>query len=183
MKIKLMKYPYILAIIILIGIISLSIFIKKEGKIDMLLKRKYAYLLTVTYSNSGDMNGNIDSITLDTTKKIIKKRYAAIHSDPIEVKEYKINIEAINSINKIIEKYNLPNLSKLPMGDLFAYDAPTKTLTFTYDNSKIGGSNYETYSINYYMKLSKKDIIHLNELTNYLNSLLKKDNLIKSYKE
>lgn len=183
MKIKLMKYPYLLAIIILISIISLSIFIKKVGKIDMLLKRKYGHLLTVTYSNSGDMNGNIDSITLDTNKKTIIKRYAVMHSDPIETKEYKITDEDIENVNEIIEKYKLQNLSKLPMGDLFAYDAPTKTLTFIYDNSKIGGSSYESYNINYYMKLSKKDINHLNELTNYLSKLLKEDKLIKSYEE
>ena len=69
------------------------------------------------------------------------------------------------------------------MGDLFAYDAPTRTISFTYDNSNIGGSSYETYSINYYMKLSKKQITQLNELTSYIFTLTKEENKIKEYVE
>ena len=69
------------------------------------------------------------------------------------------------------------------MGDLLAYDAPTKTITLTYDNTNIGGSSYETYSINYYMKLSKKQLIQLNELTNYMFSLIKEENKLKEYQE
>ena len=69
------------------------------------------------------------------------------------------------------------------MGDLFAYDAPTKTVSFTYDNTNVGGSAYESYGINYYMKLSKKQRNELNELTSYMFSLVREDNLIDSYEE
>ena len=140
-------------------------------------------LISIHYSNSGDMNGNTDSTTLDVDKLTITTRYRAIHSDPLEVKEYKITKKDIDNITNIINKYKIPELSKLEMGDLFAYDAPTRTLSLTYDNSKIGGSFYETYSINYYMKLSKKQLNQLHELTNYLSTLLKEENIINEYQE
>ena len=140
-------------------------------------------LTNIYYSNSGDMNGNTDSTSIDVDKLILTTKYRSIHSDPLEVKEYKITKENINIINEIINKYNISSFSKLEMGDLFAYDAPTKTLTLTYDNSSIGGSSYESYSINYYMKLSTNQKNQLNELTNYMFTLIEEENKIKEYKE
>lgn len=140
-------------------------------------------LTNIYYSNSGDMNGNTDSTSIDVDKLILTTKYRSIHSDPLEVKEYIITKENINIINEIINKYNISSFSKLEMGDLFAYDAPTKTLTLTYDNSSIGCSSYESYSINYYMKLSTKQKNQLNELTNYMLTLIEEENKIKEYKE
>ena len=171
-------------LIIFIIVIVLILLLWRGINMNLIKKGiKTDKLISIHYSNSGDMNGNTDSTTLDVDKLTITTRYRAIHSDPLEVKEYKITKKDIDNITNIINKYKIPELSKLEMGDLFAYDAPTKSLTLTYDNSSIGGSSYESYNINYYMKLSTKQKNQLNELTNYMFTLIKEENKIKEYKE
>ena len=146
-------------------------------------KIRYGNLLSVTYSRSGDMNGNVDSISLDTKKLLITTKYAVMHSDPLEVKEYSVTDKEVYKLSSMVDKKKLLELSKLPMGDLFAYDAPTTTLSFTYDNSDIGGSSYDNYSINYYMEFSSSDRKKLKEFTDYLFSLVSEERLKRSYKE
>ena len=148
-----------------------------------ILNSKCDKIISISYSNSGDMLGNVDSTTLNEDKMIMTTKYATTHSDPIEVTEYSITKENIEEINTMIKKNQITRLSKLPMGELFAYDAPTPILTITCDNSKIGGSSYESYSINYYMKLSKKNKLDLNKVTDYLFSLRKEENKVKTYLE
>ena len=181
-RVKIMYKAWITLTIILICLIG-TVMIGRKMNIMFQKKIKHDKLLSITYSNSGDMNGNVDSTTLDTEKMIITTKYATMHSDPIEITEYSISKENIEELNNIIKKNHILELSKLPMGDIFAYDAPTKTLNITCDNSQIGGSSYDTYSINYYMKLSKKNYEQLKEVTDYLFSLLKKDKKINNYTE
>ena len=172
-------------LVIIIGMIALGLFMRNGMEIDMLFgkKNRYGKLLSVSYSNSGDMNGNIDRTSLNVEKMLITTEYSPAHDVPTEVSEYSVTEEEVDTIEKMIKEYQLLKLSKLPMGDLFAYDAPTTTLNFTYDNSSVGGSIYDNYSINYYMKLSKSDLNKLHKFTDYLNSLLKKENLVRSYVE
>lgn len=144
---------------------------------------KYGKLLSVSYSSSGDMNGNTDITRLDVEKLLVITEYAAWHYEPLEIKEYRITQENVDTLSSMIKEENILKLSKLPMGDLFAYDAPTTTLSFSYDNSGMGGSSYDNYSINYYMKLSNTDYTKLKKITNYLNSLVREDNMVRSYKE
>ena len=152
---------------------------------DMVLnkKNKFGNLISVSYSRSGDMNGNVDSTTLDVKKMLVITRYAVMHSDPIEVKEYEVTEEEVSNISNMIDEMKLLKLSDLPMGDVFAYDAATTVLSFTYDNSSVGGTSFDNYSINYYMKLTNKDLDKLHKFTDYLNSLVKEEKLVKSYKE
>lgn len=180
---KLMKGPYVMACVILVIIVSLGLFVRSG--MDMVFNKsvKYGKLLSVSYSNSGDMNGNTNIIRLDVEKLLVITQYAVWHHDPLEVKEYSITQNDVDILSSMIKEENILKLSKLPMGDLFAYDAPTTTLTFVYDNSNVGGSSYDNYSINYYMKLSNKDYTKLKRITNYLNSLVRKDNMVRSYKE
>lgn len=42
----------------------------------------------------------------------------------------------------------------------------------------MGRNSYDSYSINYYMNLSDKDYSKLKRITDYLNSLVRKDNMV-----
>ena len=179
LKIKVMYKAWLIVFILVLCFVGI-IFI--GGKMNI-LNSKCDKIISISYSNSGDMLGNVDSTTLNEDKMIMTTKYATTHSDPIEITEYRVSKEDIEKINAIIKKNNIHKLSKLPMGDLFAYDAATPILTITCDNSKIGGSSLEFYSINYYMKLSKKNREQLKEVTDNLFSLKKEENKIKTYTE
>ena len=154
--------------------------------LDKLLKEevKVGELLEVSYSNSGDMLGNTDSIDVDLKEKVLKTSYADMHSDPLQIKEYKITNENVAKIKSIVERNNLPAFSFLEYDDTrFAYDAPTQYISLDYDNTSVGGSKFKTYGINYYFDIPEGGYELLNELVVYLRSLEKEENLIKEYLE
>lgn len=154
--------------------------------LDKLLKEKVEVgeLIGVSYSNSGDMLGNTDSISVDLKEKVLKTKYANMHSDPLQVKEYKITNEDVAKIKSIVIRNNLPAFSFLEYDNTrFAYDAPTTHISLEYDNTSIGGSKYKTYGINYYYAIPDGGYELLNELVRYIRFLEKDENLIKEYLE
>ena len=181
---------------VFLAIIALGLFIyvfirdDKESKyskeLEKILKEKVEVdrLLSATYSNSGDMLGNLDSVTVDAKELKVVSRYADMHSDPIQVKEYKITKEDINKIDKMIKDDNLLALSNLEINEnKFAYDAPSRVLIFDYDNSAIGEGRYESYSINYIYAIPDDGYPLINAVKDYILSLCKEDNLVKEYME
>lgn len=181
---------------VFLAIVALGLFIyvfirdDKESKyskeLEKILKEKVEVdkLLSATYSNSGDMLGNLDSVTVEANELKVVSRYADMHSDPIQVKEYKITKEDINKIDKMIKDDNLLALSDLEIDEnKFAYDAPSRVLSFTYDNSSIGGSKYKSYSINYVYAIPDDGYPLINAVKDYIISLCKEENLIKEYME
>ena len=91
----------IIASAVIIGFISYKTITKKskdnkEGYSIELIKliskeKNYDKLIKVIYSNSGDMNGNVDRITLDIKNKLLIHEYKSIHSNPLEKEEYKVS--------------------------------------------------------------------------------------------
>ena len=157
----------------------------KKNELDKIINSKIetGILTSIRYSRSGDMNGNIDTTTLNIKEKTIITNYKAIHSDPLEVKKYKVSDEDINSIIDFINKYNLPAWSKLPSDpELYPLDAPSRILILEYDNSSVNGSEYESYSIDIHTMIFPKDTIKIvNDLINQMKSLIKEENLLKEY--
>ena len=181
---------------VFLAIIALGLFIyvfirdDKESKyskeLEKILKEKVEVdrLLSATYSNSGDMLGNLDSVTLDAKELKVVSRYADMHSDPIQVKEYRITKEDVNKIDKMVKDDNLLALSNLEIDEnKFAYDAPSRVLIFDYDNSAIGGGRYESYNINYIYAIPDDGYPLINTVKDYILSLCKEDNLVKEYME
>lgn len=178
----------LIIIILIIIILILLIFLnrKKDTSINKLLNKKVEYdkLLKIEYSNSGNSNGNIDSISIDIDKLILTKRYREEIGIPIEATEYKITKENIEYLKNYIEKYNLVAWSFLEIDDdNIILDGSVVNICFIYDNSKINGEKYKTYSISYANKIPKDGYKILNEFNNYIFSLEKEENLIKKYIE
>lgn len=189
-------------LIILIIIILISLFIilykiaRKNNKNDndskyskelqKLLKKEVNHdkLIKVSYSCSGDMNGNIDTIDIDIQELILKTRYSEGVGIPVQVKEYKITKENVEKIIELIEKDNFVAWDGLPLdSEHIALDAPSKHITLTYDNSNIGLEKLKWYNISYDTQIPQDGYKLLNEFTNYIFSLKIDDNLINTYIE
>ena len=126
--------------------------VNSRGELYKLMDKevKHGEYLKIKYSSSGDMNGNLDTIELDVKTGVLTTQYAAMHSDPIEVNEYKIKQEDIDRIIAIIEEYNLVAWSELPQDDtMFALDGPTRMIEI--DCASLSGSRvpdfYTIYSL------------------------------------
>ena len=125
--------------------------VNSRGELYKLMDKevKHGEYLKIKYSSSGDMNGNLDTIELDVKTGVLTTQYAAMHSDSIEVNEYKIKQEDIDRIIAIIEEYNLVAWSELPQDDtMFALDGPTRMIEI--DCASLSGSRvpdfYTIYS-------------------------------------
>ena len=178
------KILIILGIILLIVIIITIVLIttgnnkykrhSKEVQKIIKMDRNYGELLKVRYSNNGNSNGNIDEIEIDIKNKTLKTSYKEYHSDPLEEKTYKITDKDIEKIQEYINEYNLPMWKDLPEDtDLIALDASVSNLTFIYDNSKLGGNKYATYTIGDTTILNNEDAKVYREFYDYLFSLKK----------
>ena len=146
-------------------------------------KVKYDKLEEISYSNSGNMRGNVENLVIDISSHVIRYRYSEGFDIPVLVTEYSISDEDINNLNEMIKKYNFPAWSNLDRSDMIVYDASSKSISLSYDNAKIGGSNYVDYDIDYDTKIPSDGFILLNEFTDYMYSLMKEDNLINTYTE
>lgn len=165
----------ILLVIIVIALISI---LKKKPKLKKIIddKTDLGELIEITYSNSGDSNGNTDFVSLDIKKKTMTTEYRTMHSEPLKVKVYKV--DNIDKIIEYINKYNIPGWNKLPIDpDIIVLDAPIKSIIFSYQ--KDGKINYYNIDFNMMIEPFGRDI--LNEFVKEFLLLKKKDNLIKEY--
>lgn len=171
----------IIASAVIIGFISYMTITKKskdnkEGYSIELIKliskeKNYDKLIKVIYSNSGDMNGNVDRITLDIKNKLLIHEYKSIHSNPLEKEEYKVSENNVLDIEKYIEKYNFPMWKDLERREEFALDAPTTGMLFVFDNRKINNNSYEEYYIDYEYQIPQDGREALYQLEEKLRSL------------
>ena len=140
-----------------------------------LLKKKINYdkLIEITYSNSGDSNGNIDYLVIDLLKKELRTEYKIYHSDPLLIREYEYPKDINNIVDKIKE-YNLPAYRDLSINpNTIAMDRAIKTITFVYNNKDINGKNKEYYTIDYNMDIPKEAKTRLNEVVDKILSYKK----------
>lgn len=134
----------------------------------------------ISYSSSGDMNGNVDEMTLDIANRKLITRYAAIHSDPIEVVEYEIPQEEIDKIIAKIDEYNFVAWSTLEKNEeLIALDAATTYMTITCNNK----SGKEWYQIYYDSKFPDDGWSIFSNFSRDFFDLVNKGEKINSYKE
>lgn len=183
------KVFIIIFIVILLLIIGLIIFklTKKENKspyskdLQNLINKKVedVEISIVEYSNSGNSNGNIDSMEFDLDKKTIKTRFTYAIWEPITVKEYKLLDEDIIKIKEFIKKYNFLGWDKLPLDEeLITLDDSSQVFVF-----RAYKPTYNSYSISYDNKIPDDGYPLLDEFREYLTSLLIDENKIKEYIE
>jgi len=180
----------IIASVVIIGFISYKTITKKskdnkEGYSIELIKliskeKNYDKLIKVIYSSSGDMNGNIDRITLDIKNNLLIHEYKSIHSNPLKKEEYKVSENNVLDIEKYIEKYNFPMWKDLERREEFALDAPTTGILFIFDNRKINDNPYEEYYIDYEYQIPQDGREALYQLEEKLKSLKGQNNKLKN---
>ncbi len=194
-KMKIIIVIFSLILLLILGIYIIFLFLKKDimdggnmtyekTQLEELknIPKNYDKLISIVYSNSGDMNGNIHKITLDIEKQIIITEDKTIHSDPLEVKEYKIEKEEIEKIKRDINTYNFPMWKDLEKdNDMIALDAASEGITFEYNNEGIGGNSKEWYHIDFSTKMTKETRKVLVNFKNNFKKLINKDNFIKEY--
>ena len=58
-----------------------------------LLKKKplFKKLIEITYSNSGDSNGNTNFLVIDLVNNTMRTEYADFHHEPLSITEYKLD--------------------------------------------------------------------------------------------
>ena len=187
----------IIIIIIIIGIIYL---LRKTKKTDVknnnynneyskelneLINKKIQKdkLKEITYSDSGNMLGNIYEISLDIDSKILKLREREEHSNPVKVKEYVISDEDITMLIDYINKYNLPAWKYLPDSEEYILDGSIPRLYLEYNNEAIGGKKLEGYGIDYGSIMPDDARKILNDFTKSFQNLLNKYEINKEYIE
>ena len=132
--------------------------------------------MEITYSNSGDVNGNTDFVSLDVKKMKVTTEYRTNHADSLKVKEY--NVTSINKILEYIDKYNLPAWRVLPINtEMINMDNPIKTIIFSYKKN----NKEEYYNIDFNMDIEPFGRDILNDFVKEFLLLKKKENLIKEY--
>ena len=166
------------SIILVIIIIALIKILSKRPKLKKIIKEKkeLGKLVEITYSNSGDVNGNTDFVSLDIVNMKMITEYRSSYSNPLKVKEYKV--DNVDKLLDTIDKYNIPCWNKLPIDTSnIMLDAPIKTLTFSYEKNNI----IEYYNIDFNMMIEPFGRDILNDFVKEFLLLKKKDNLIKEY--
>jgi len=166
------------SIVLIIIIIALIVVLKKGPKLKKIIKNKkdLGELLEITYSNSGDSNGNTDFVSLDIKRMTVTTEYRTAYSDPLKVKEYRV--DNIDKILEYINNYNIPSWSILPINtDIIALDAPIKSIIFCYKKDE----KIEYYNIDFNMAIEPFGRDVLNDFVKEFLLLKKKDNLIKEY--
>ena len=152
----------------------------KEYKKLINKEKKYDELTKIVYNSSGDMNGNIDCHEFDIKNLEIITEYRQEMGEDIKETKYKITEDNINTIKDYINKYNFPMWDNLEFDENeFILDGPSTSIVFYYNNEKIDGRFFETYSINHNYKMPEMARKNLNEFEKYLFSLEIEENIIK----
>ena len=166
------------SILLIIFIVALICVLRKKPKLKKIIKDKkdLGKLVEITYSNSGDSNGNTDFVCLDIDKMIMTTEYRSNYSDSLKIKKYRV--DSIDKILEYIDKYNIPSWNKLPMNtDIIVLDAPIKSITFSYQKD----NKIDYYNIDFNMMIEPFGRDILNDFVKEFLLLKKKDNVIKEY--
>lgn len=156
---------------------------KNKTELERLIEKKIDKdkLLSISYSNSGNMSGNIYTVDFNIDSMIITESKSDAHNEPITIKEYKVNENDKDKLIEYINKYNIPAWYDLPDLDYRIYDAPTRVFKFYYDNTNIDGNKLKSYNIYFDKKMNEETSKVLVEFRDYYLTLLKEENKIKEY--
>ena len=184
------KVGVIVILLIIIGVVVAKEYFKEEEKeveskystkLTKLINKKRTYsddLIEIRYSNSGDMCGNVYVISLDIEEKIMKQESKECYYEPLKVIEYRVTDKDIKKLNDYIKEYNFPMWKDLEQTE-YVLDAPTRSITFTYNNK----DGLKSYTIYYLADMPKDGRKALDEFTSYYTGLANDDNFIKEYIE
>jgi len=146
---------------------------------------KYGAFESAYYSDSGNSLGNLYS--LETTRAddgswMVVERKAAMHSEPITVREYKAPDDLIAQIDQIIESSGMKDWGEIKPSEFYPLDASTPRLSLTFKGlgEKAGWHEYLSLCGWDEHPDSGKAFDDIRDL---LYACAKEDNLIKEYSE
>ena len=136
----------------------------------------YGPLVECSYSYGGGMLGDSYQEKLYTNEAgeiILRVESNAEMGFPVFIREYRAEADALDNMRKIIDRYNLPAWSKLPLDEnAIQMDGPTASISMVFDNNASGGSQQEWYTVSYAYKLPRNGQKTLDEfrsgLTRYI---------------
>ena len=155
----------VIILVLLVGFLILKNF-KVFDKTGMINKIEHGKYLSISYSRSGNSNGNIDSIELDFEKKKLVTNYREYHHQKTIEKSYKVSDEDIEDIINYLEENNVLLLSTYENKEgMYPLDGPSNSMSIRCSD--------KTYSIDGYVDFpGKGNEIYVN-LTKKLYSLKK----------
>ena len=133
----------VIILILLIGFLILKSF-KVFDKFGMVNKIEHGKYLKITYSASGNSNGNVDYIELDLVKKELHTSYKEYHNEKLQENTYKVSDKDIEEIIKNLDDNNVIGLSTYENEEgFYPLDGPSNTLSIICSD--------KTYSIDGYI--------------------------------
>ncbi len=136
-----------------LGIVLAACTGNKENKmtVDSLKKKSMDLgdLTSVSYRYGGGMEGESESFTLEITDGYgdLTVSESPYHSAATVVRSYNVDVERVEKIEAYVSEYNLAAWGDLPQSEYIAMDAPTSSYSVCYDNSSVGGSRREYYTV------------------------------------
>ena len=150
------------------------------------MKSEHGELLSVSYYHGGGMNGDTYSRTIKRNEEgqaILTVRSSSEHWIPVRVWEYLIEEEDVfDRFRAYSDEYNLPAWKDLPFDEEhIALDAPSSSISLSFNDSEYGGWRNESYSISYENVIPEGGYEVLNGFVSLIGSYEKKENLIGTY--
>ena len=151
----------------------------KEGDV-------YGKLRSVTYSDSGDMLGNlytVEAYRADDGSTVVTVREAKMHSDPIEVGEYRADDDLLDQVSAVIDRAGMKEWGELPPSEFIAYDAPTESLRAELESADPDDRWPKRFSYTFNDELPEGGAEAIREIYQLMMANTGQDRLIRSYTE
>ena len=136
---------------------------------------KLGELKSFSYSPGyGDMNGASHNERLrknDAGDWTIESRDRETHEEPFTVTVYAVSEEGVKEFEAFIKNKNILSLLNRKDSDDFITDYSSWSYTFDFDNTAVGGTKWDYYTISQYKQYSKADYELLKELDQQFEAL------------
>lgn len=160
-------------LLIIIVALALPIYLKfvRKGA----LKVETGEFIGMEYSPGfKDMTGGSHSETLrknESGEWIIESRNQETRADPILVVTYSVDEEKLAEFVTFLKDENVAGLSKRKKSDEFIHDYSPWSISIRFDNSAIGGSEFEWYKFGQYKDYSDADSELIKEVNTRFGAL------------
>ena len=146
----------------------------------------YGNLKSIEYSNSGNMLGNVytvEATRVDDGSTVVTVREAKMHSDPIQVGEYRADDGLLVQIEAVIERAGMKEWGELPQSEFIALDASTESLTMRFASADPAARWEPSLSYSENDELPEGGMEAIREIYQLMMSNTGADRLIRSYAE
>ncbi|MBO4879808.1 MAG: hypothetical protein J5544_06070 [Clostridia bacterium] len=144
-------------------------------------------LTAVIYSHGGGMNGDRFVLSLSHDRKrggepILRKESSPDNEIPLRVHLYSAEEELFSRLRRLIDENNLTAWKDLPFDEeMVALDAPSTSISLTFNDLAVGGEKYEYCTISYENVVPDGGFVVLREFVALLSEAAREENLIETF--